>query len=148
MALRVATIEDKELIAEYAAALITTSDFGPMLFKNLVLTPDQIPACVNLDREDLIDLTLCYIIENEKEPVGFVSFEKYPWLNIFIGKIAYVYILPEWRGKGLMNDVLDCFEDWAKATKCNFTALGITTGANPINNGYKKYEVMYIKELD
>lgn len=148
MAIRVATIEDKNLIAEYAAALITTSDFGPLLFKDLVLTPDQIPLCVNLNRDDLKDLTICYIITLDNgEPIGFASFEKYPWLNIFIGKIAYVYIRPEHRKRKFMNKVIDTFEEWAEASKCNFTALGITTGADPSNNGYKKYEVMYIKEI-
>lgn len=137
MALREATVYDCEDIAKFANELITKSKYGPILFKDLKLVSAQIPFCINLSDTRMI--------EKDGKIVGFVSYQTQPWININLGKILYVYIDPDFRHQGLMAEVKEDFEIWAKLRSCNFTMLGITTGADP--SDYEQFEVMYMKEI-
>jgi GNAT superfamily N-acetyltransferase len=137
MALRTATLDDCEIIAEFGNELITKSKYGPILFKDFRLVSAEIPYCVELEHTR--------IIEKDNISVGFVSYQHLPWLTVLVGKIIYIYIKPEFRGQGLMSEVKEDFETWARNLGCNFVMLGITTGVEP--SDYEKYEVMYMKEL-
>ena len=51
-----------------------------------------------------------------------------------------VYILPEFRGHGLLKPMIDLFEDWARKHGCKRIDLGVTVGINndAVCNMYRK----------
>lgn len=134
MGVRQATAEDIPLITELGNMLIEDSSLGFYLFKGLVLNDELTLQAVNIEDTRIIN-----------DGAGFVSYTMAPWLNQTIGKILYIYLIPEWRDKGLMREVKQDFEEWAKNKGCTFTMLGITNGVEP--EDYIKFEEVYMKEV-
>jgi GNAT superfamily N-acetyltransferase len=76
---------------------------------------------------------------------GIAAFEKVPDLSV--ARIALIYIRPEYRGQGLMEEFLDAFEKWGWNAGCKYYVLGVSTGADLTKRGYSVYEVMFMKEV-
>ena len=136
--IRVATETDFPVVKELVQGLIRDSIYGKF-FKGYELTPFMFNQYTLNPLEKL-----CLMIEDTK---GFAMFDLVPWpyidKEVKFARLSFIYIDPEYRGKGLMNDVLEAFEYWAKSVGAAYCAVGTKAP----KRGYKKSETMYIKEI-
>lgn len=137
--IRLATKEDFNLISEFTQCLIEESSFGA-LFKGYQLTELMLDQYISAPYEKL-----CLIIGEDE---GFAMFDTMSWPYIDhavkFAKLSFVYIRPESRKSGLMDNVLTALEYWAKQTGCN----GCLVGPKTKKKGYKKVETVYMKVIN
>ena len=90
---------------------------------------------------------LCLVIIDEKQAVGFAMFDILAWPfidhEIKFARISFIYIDPEFRQKGHMDDVLTAFEHWGKLVGAHYYSVGVKTP----KRGYQKVETVYMKEI-
>lgn len=136
--IRVATLSDYQTVREMVPGLIRDSIYGKF-FKDYDLTVDMFKQYVSDPHKKL-----CLIIGDNK---GFAMFDiiAWPYIDKLVkfSRISFIFIDPEERGEGLMDSVLDAFEYWSKSVGAAYCTLGTKNA----KRGYKKAEVVYMKEI-
>lgn len=140
--IKVATKEDKEICLEFLDKTIQSSmwkDFYPNINKEALVMSYLISPATRI----------ALLVYNEETPIGLVAFDtyQYPDSPVKIGRISSLYLEEEFRGKGIMHTVLEAFHHWCKQIGCSYTNLGVTEGVDLEKHGYKKMEVLYLKDI-
>lgn len=142
--LRLATKDDSKLIEVFLEELLTDSKYK-LFFKDHKFTTDIIDRFL----EDPDQSVIVLLLNGDKE-IGLGAFELIPCLYtpFSMARVAAIYIKPEYRGKGHMDEILGSFEYWGKMVGATYYNIGVSTGADLSNRGYQKYEVMFMKEVE
>lgn len=146
MLLRIANAGDINVIIELVSALIDETKFK-------YLFPDKKfleQAAAIFTKQETLNQRICVLLEEEGEIIGLGAFEIIPCLytDKYMARLVCVYIKPEHRDKGGMDEILYAFELWGKQTGVKHFNIGVTTDADLTKRGYEKYEVMYMKEIE
>ena len=140
MGIRIANKDDYEIVKELSDALIKDSVYSKV-FKDYSVTIDMFNQYVINLREKIIAL----VLEDDKV-VGFGAFDVIPWLYsdapIRIARVAYIYVKPEFRGKGYGKEIMEAFEYWGKQVSATHYSISKKT------EGYSKVETIYMKEVN
>lgn len=138
--IRLATQDDYNLVRGYTEKLRDESIYGKF-FKGQELTLEKYLEYVDQPKEKLI------IIIQDIVDCGFAAFDSMVWPSldkeIKFTRMPFVYIEPHHRKRGLMDGVLEAFEYWTKKIGAAYSTVGTKTK----KRGYKKSEVVYIKEV-
>jgi RimJ/RimL family protein N-acetyltransferase len=135
--LRLATVEDFEAMKPLVYALKDDYKFTP-LYRDFVFTEEVLRHYTANPKERCTVLA----IENE-EVVGFCTFE----VQGNYARFVYVYLKPEFRDKGYMEQFLDAFEYWGSG--CKFYYMGVSDdNVDLTKRGYQKCEIVYMKEIN
>lgn len=139
--IKVATIEDFEIIKELVDALIQESIYSK-IFENYKLSEEMVKSYTdpfNLDNK------MAVLVYEENEYVGLGVFDVLPWLYcdipVKIARLSYIYIKPEYRHKGYRKEIEDTFEYWGKKIGAQWYSTGLKT------DDYFKCETIYMKEV-
>lgn len=141
--IRAAEDKDYELIKSYVPKLIKDSDFGKF-FEGYELTKFMFEQYTENPESKF-----CIIITDDQEDVGFAMFDMLTWpfidKEVKFSRLSFIYMEPEARKKGLMDDVLLAFEYWSDINGADYCTLGTKL---PKKKGYKKVETVYMKEIN
>ncbi len=134
--LREATLEDLSTLLEFEKSLIEYErDFTPNLkksyfnyynLKSYILDP-EISVVVAEEKNKLIASGYALIRENK--------IYKIPDKLIFLG---FMYVIPEYRGKGVNKKILDYLMDWGKNKGLNEFQLTVYAQNESAIKAYKK----------
>lgn len=139
--IRVAVKADYPLIKELTEGLISETVYSDM-FKGYALTEEMFKQYSTSYKDKI-----CIVVSSEDQDVGFAAFDVIPWLYhdvpLKIARLSYIYVKPEYRGKGLGKEINTAFEHWGKAVG----ATWLSKGNSGKNEGYRKFETIYMKEI-
>lgn len=134
--LRLATSEDFKDMEPLVYALKEAYKFIP-LYKDFIFTEEVLKHYTATPAERCTVLAV-----EEDKVVGFCVFE----VQGQYARFAYVYIEPEFRDKGYMDEFLSAFEYWG--ARCKFYYIGVSDEQVDLTNrDYQKCEVVYMKEI-
>lgn len=142
MSLKIATIEDLDLVVSMAVKFIEATEY-----KNLY-TEDKIRELAsNLLQADK-DKTIIFLYGD----VGFLAGVTSPFLFGDVKQASEVawWVEPSARGKEAGKELIKVFEYWAHKVGCKvvtMVSLDEKVGKIYEKNGYKLYERAYLKEL-
>lgn len=145
--IRIATIEDLPVIKELLRSLVEDSKYNKFFDEDLY-SDENISQFLNPETRE--HKVLILVLDNE-EVIGFAAFETmlFPYSKQKMAQVVPLYLKPEQRGKGHMKEIREAFEYWANKVGCKFAWMGVSSeGIDPTNNGYVKYETVYMKELN
>lgn len=147
MGLRIAKPEDASLVKEIVPSIISDSKYDEFL-KNFILTDELLDEFLN---QDTLDRTVClFILDAAHKEVGLAAFEimQSPLTNFKLARLVTVYVEPNSRKMGYVNEVLEALEYWGKKTDCGHTYVGVTKdNVDLTDKGYKKFEVVWMKDI-
>lgn len=138
--IRVATQEDFEIVSKLVEGLIEDSVYSK-LFKDYKLTHEMYRLYTTKLSEKIFVLSL----DKDNNVIGFSGFDIIPWLYcdapVRIARLAYIYLKPEFRGKGYAKEIKVAFEHWGKTVGAQFYSTAHKY------EGYKEVETIYMKEI-
>lgn len=142
--LRIATIEDFAEIKELIDLLMKDSIYSKM-FEGYSLSTDMVRSYTN---PETLSQKICLLsLDDQGKTIGLGVFDIVPWLYndapIKIARLAYIYLKPDYRGKGLGKELNTAFEYWGKQVGANWYSKG-NSGKK---DGYMKFETIYMKEV-
>lgn len=97
------------------------------------------------------DRAFFLVLNDALDPIGFLMVHKTPLEHTGseAARIFGLYLKEEYRGKGYMDIMFDTFHSWGKDLHCNYYICNVSKeGADLSKRGYRKAEVMYIKEVE
>ena len=142
--IRVATFEDKDLLKPLFDALEEDNVYKKF-FKGYKFSDEFFEYYTSKYAERML-----IVVEADYHPIGIAFFDIVPLaldMPTRMARLTGFYIAPEYRKKGYMSEIREAFETWGKMVGADLLALGVTNKANPRKHGYKKYEVLYLKEI-
>lgn len=138
--IRLVNSSDFELTKSMMESLIKDSVYS-FMFKDYVLTQKMFDFYITNPKERVA----VFILDEAQKEVGIGVFDIVPWYNhdapLKIARMAYLYVLPEERGKGYGKEIKNAFEYWGK------TAGATHYSTSRKLEDYKKVETIYMKEV-
>jgi GNAT superfamily N-acetyltransferase len=145
--LRIAKIEDKEVIKELLNKFIEDSPY-----KNFPLKEEVFSKYIELFLEDASGGRVCILDEEDGEVVAVGAVEVVPWLftELMIARELAVYVTPKYRKKGIGKDIIAAIEFWASKVGCQFVQLStLRKDCDKLYKelGYEITESIYLKSV-
>ncbi len=143
--------EDYEILKQLGDELTKSSVYSN-LFYGFSLTKEMFDVYTKDPKEKVAVLSK----DEEGNILGFGVFDIIPWLYndhpTRIARLAYIYVKPENRGKGVRQEIEAAFEYWGKLTGAKYYSIGITkdfdkTEKVVVAKGYDKIETIFMKEV-
>lgn len=137
---KIATIDDLELVKELLRKNVEDSPYKGEI------NVDAIPLKEFMENPEKV---IFFITEQDKV-IGITAFE-----TVFLvegqGKVSRIlplYLEPEYRGKGITKKIISLFETWSRLEGCSKASIGVSAeNVSLEKDGYKKCEVIYMKDL-
>lgn len=137
--IRVVTQDDFPLAKEMLDELSKESIYS-FIFKNHQMTRKNFDFYLSDPKERFA----IFVLDENKE-IGIAVFDIAPWYNndipIKIARLAYLYVRPEYRGKGYGKEIKEAFEYWGKSVGANYYSTSKKA------EDYLKVETIYMKEV-
>jgi ribosomal protein S18 acetylase RimI-like enzyme len=135
--IRSATTDDLNALLQFEQGVIETErQFDPTLKAghinyydlNEMIRSEHIELAVAELNSELIASGYARIEVSKKT---FFNYEKYAYLG-------FMYVVPEYRGRGIINKIIDYLKTWATAQNLNELRLEVYTENEPAIKAYEK----------
>lgn len=142
---RIASEEDFDIVLDYFNKTVEESKYASWYPKEV--REHIVRKYLQANRNEKVVL----LILDEDKTIGMCSFYIIPIedaKDTFIAKLASAYLDEDYRGKKITKKIVEALEFWAKKVGASFTDVGVSMeGVDLSKDGYKKYEILYMKDI-
>lgn len=134
---RIATKDDLDTLLQFEQELITVERAFDPTFKDETIAYYNIPAMIADDQVKLLIAEIdgiaigCGYARIAKTHKIFVKYTMYAYLG-------FMYVLPEWRGKGMNKIIMDELIEWILSKEVYEVRLDVYHTNNPAIRAYQK----------